>query len=64
MDINAITSLATEGSQNQTAQAVQLAVLKKAMDIQGAGALQLIQATTQSAPNNPPNLGNSVDIFA
>ena len=47
-------------SQNQTAQAVQIAVLKKAMDIEQQSALQLLQAV----PNNPPNLGNSVDIRA
>jgi len=63
VDINAIAALATENSQNQTTQAVQIAVLKKAMELQGQGALQLIQAATQGAPNNPPNLGNSVDTF-
>jgi hypothetical protein len=43
---------------------VQLAVLKKAMDIQAQGAMQLIQAAAQVIPNNPPNLGNQVDVFA
>ena len=59
MDVSAIASLATQMSQAQTADAVQVAVLKKAMDIQEQSALQLLQAV----PNNPPNLGNNVDQF-
>lgn len=60
MDVSAIASVATEMSQVRTADAVQVAVLKKAMDIQEQSALQLLQAV----PSNPPNLGNNVDIFA
>jgi Putative motility protein len=59
MDVSAIASLATQMSQAQTADAVQVAVLKKAMDVQEQSALQLLQAI----PNNPPNLGNNVDQF-
>lgn len=59
MDVSAIASLATQMSQVQTSEAVQVAVLKKAMDIQEQSALQLLQAV----PNNPPNLGNNVDQF-
>jgi hypothetical protein len=51
-------------SQARTEGAVQLAVLKKAMDIQAQGAMQLIQAAAQVIPNNPPHLGNQVDVFA
>jgi hypothetical protein len=60
MDVSAIASVATEMSQVQTAGAVQIAVLKKAMDIEAQSALQLLQAV----PSNPPNLGNKVDQFA
>lgn len=60
MDVSAIASLATEMSQNQTAQAVQIAVLKKAMDIEAQSAMQLLEAV----PSNPPNLGNNIDLFA
>lgn len=60
MDVSAIASLATEMSQNQTAQAVQIAVLKKAMDIEAQSAMQLLEAV----PSNPPNLGNNVNLFA
>lgn len=65
MDTSAIASLASDLSQTRTAGAVQIAVLKKAMDIEANGALQLLQALP--APmlvNNPPNLGNNVDTFA
>lgn len=59
MDVGAIASLATQMSQVQTADAVQVAVLKKAMDIQEQSALQLLQAV----PSNPAHLGNNVDQF-
>jgi len=59
MDVSAIASVATEMSQVQTTQAVQIAVLKKAMDIKEQSAMQLLQAL----PSNPPNLGNNVDVL-
>lgn len=59
MDVSAIASVATEMSQVQTAQAVQIAVLKKAMAIEEQSTLQLLQAL----PSNPPNLGNNVDVL-
>jgi len=47
----------------RTVQAAQMAVLKKALDMQGQGAIQLLTAATQSY-NNPPNLGTGIDLFA
>lgn len=65
MDVNGIANLATTLSNVETANAIQVAVLKKAMDAQAQGAMALIQALPQAgAYNNPPNLGNSVDVFA
>jgi len=66
MDVTAIAALATQMSQARTAEAAQVAVLRKALDLQGQGALQLLQAAVQApqAANNPPNLGNRVDTFA
>jgi hypothetical protein len=65
MDTLAIAALATEMSQARTANAVQLSVLKKAMDIGAEGAMQLVQAAVQATQSvNPPHLGNSVDTFA
>ena len=64
MDVSNIASAATEMAQSSTAQAVQLAVLKKAMDVEAQGAMALVQAASQAIPVNPPNLGNNVDTFA
>ena len=64
MDVNAIASMATEMSQSRLEQTVQLAVLKKAIDLEGRSALQLVQSAAQSMPNNPPNLGNTIDTTA
>jgi hypothetical protein len=63
MDSLAIASLATEMATTRTQQAAQVAVLKKAMELQGQGAIQLLMAATQTT-NNPPHLGNNVDVFA
>ncbi|MBI4984399.1 MAG: YjfB family protein [Rhodocyclales bacterium] len=63
MDTAAIASLATDMSQARTAEAVQITVLRKALDVQAQGALQLLEAV-QLPANNPPHLGNSVDTFA
>ncbi len=51
-------------SQARTVDAVQIAVLKKALDIQAQGAMQLVEAAAQVIPNNPPNLGNHIDTSA
>ncbi len=64
MDISAIASQATSMSQAATTQAIQIAVLKKAIDIDAQGALQLIQAASNVISSNPPNLGNNIDTFA
>lgn len=64
MDVGTIAAIATDMVQTRTAQAAQLAVLKTAMNLQAQGALQLLQAATQSVASNPPNLGNRVDTFA
>lgn len=61
MDVSSIGSLSTALSQAQTGDAVSTLVLKKAMQIQEQNALQLLQALPPVA-NNPPNLGNSVDV--
>jgi hypothetical protein len=64
MDTVSLAALASGLSQARIESAVQLAVLKKAMDIEAQGALQLVQAAVQAAPPvNPPNLGNQVDVF-
>lgn len=59
MDIGSVGSFSSAMTQTQTADAVQIAVLKKAMDIQEQSALQLLQAV----PSNPSHLGNGVDTY-
>lgn len=64
MDISSVSSLSTALSQEKTGDAVGTLVLKKAMDIQAQSAMQLLQALPPVPSNNPPNLGNSIDIKA
>ena len=64
MDVSGIAGAATDMAQARTADAVQMTVLKKAMDIQAQGAIQLIESASQVIPDNPPHLGNKVNTFA
>ncbi|HSB97275.1 MAG TPA: YjfB family protein [Spongiibacteraceae bacterium] len=61
MDVSSIASLATNLSETATNQSVGIAVLKKAMNIESAGALALINAIP-SAANLPANLGQNINI--
>ncbi len=63
MDVTGLTSLSTALAQAQTGDAVGTLVLKKAMQIEAQGALQLIEAATQGT-RNPQHLGNQVDVQA
>ena len=65
MDVTGIAAMASELSQAKTESSAQLAVFKKALDIEAQGAMQLVQAAAQvsAAINNPPHLGNAVDLF-
>lgn len=60
MDISGIGSLSSAMSAAQTGDAVAILVMKKAMEIEGQGAMQLVQAATQTS--NPAHLGQSVDV--
>jgi hypothetical protein len=64
MDVLGIAAAASDMAQSRLANAVQIAVLKKAMDIEAQAALQLVEAAAQVIPANPPNLGNQIDTFA
>jgi len=64
VDVNAIASAATAMSEAKSGQAVQMAVLKKALDLQGQGAIQLVQAAVLTPGNNPSHLGNQINTFA
>lgn len=52
-------------SATQTAMAVEIAVLKKSLDLQAQNAAQLLEALPEPARyNNPPELGDAVDTYA
>jgi hypothetical protein len=61
MDVTSIASLATNLSTAKVDQEIGIAVLKKAMDIESAGAMALINAIP-SATNLPANLGQNINI--
>lgn len=63
MDVSSVASLSSSVAQMKVGDAVGITVLKKAMEIEAQGTLQLLQALPQPA-NNPPHLGNSVDVRA
>lgn len=64
MNISGVNPLAASVSQVDSSNAVQLTVLKKAMDVNAQSALQLIQAASNVIPSNPPHLGNRIDTHA
>lgn len=65
MDVSGIASLATQFSDAQTSDQIQVAVLKKAMDAQAQSAQQLIEALPQpSSVNLPEHLGKNVNTTA
>ncbi|MEW6765042.1 MAG: YjfB family protein [Pseudomonadota bacterium] len=66
MEINNLTSYAADVQTARMLQSTDIAMQKKAMEIQEQTAAQLIQAIPQQ-PNpeaNPPNVGQNVDYFA
>lgn len=68
MDISlnsAIVNAASSMQQQETAQAVQVSVLKKAMDIQSTAAMQLLDALPQ-APSlaSSGSLGTQLNTYA
>jgi hypothetical protein len=63
MDVSAIASAATALSQARVADAAGTLVLKKALDIQAASALQLLQALPTPAPARPSGT-HLIDTYA
>ena len=61
MDISSIAAASSELSQMQVRETAGLLVLKKALDSQAQGALQLLQAVPSPAAN-PPHLGQGIDV--
>lgn len=63
MDISGIANLGTLMSQKRTADAVDISVLKKALDIQKSTAMTLIDSVTP-ATSLPNYLGQNVNVVA
>lgn len=63
MGITSVSGQPSTLTPTQLSEAVSTAVLRKAIDIQAQGALQLLQALPPVA-SNPPNLGNNIDVRA
>ncbi|WP_151636418.1 YjfB family protein [Noviherbaspirillum aerium] len=66
MEVTDIARLATTMASTATADAVNVAVLKKAMDMQASNATALLQALPPVTPaaNLPPHLGQNVNTTA
>ena len=65
MDAAKIARLSTSIAETGNRQEVGIAVLKKAQQIQGAAAAQMVEALKEtSAANLPPNLGKNVNTTA
>jgi len=66
MDVTGIANVATVMADVGTNQAIGIAVLKKAIDLNAAGALALIEALpdNSSAQNLPAHLGKNINTIA
>ena len=65
MDVNQIANLATNVADTSTAQAASMAVLKKALEIQGAAAVAMIEQIPEMLSTNMPlHLGQNVNTTA
>ena len=63
MEVSAIANLASRMSQQRTAEAADLLVLKKAMQVQEQSALTLIAAVTPAA-SLPAHVGRNINTVA
>jgi len=64
MDVSSIASAASALQSQRVGDAVGISVMRKALDIEAQGALQLLQALPQPTQALPPNLGNYLNVSA
>jgi hypothetical protein len=65
MDVQNIAQLAVNLATTTTNQAIGIAVLKKAMDVQASSAAAMLEALPPvSGANLPPHLGQNIDTTA
>lgn len=63
MDLSSLAAVATQMSQQNTLASAQLRVLKMAMELESAGALQLVEAATQASAA-AGTVGGNIDVYA
>jgi hypothetical protein len=63
MDISALSNAASSMAQARTADAVGVAVFRKALDTAASSATELINSIPKPS-SNPPHLGQSIDVSA
>ncbi len=63
MDVTQIASLATDMASSQTADQVNVLMLKKALNTQAAAAIGVLQALPPPLPANP-NIGRNINTTA
>jgi tRNA A-37 threonylcarbamoyl transferase component Bud32 len=64
MDISGIVSVAAQGSQQRATDAVDLTVLKKALNAQQSAAQSLINSLPTPSSSLPAHLGQNVNVVA
>jgi hypothetical protein len=64
MDVSPIAATATALSGLQVQSQIAVSVLKKAIDLESAGALQLLQALPSPTPVSAGAAGGAVDVWA
>jgi hypothetical protein len=65
VDPSSISSQVASQAAAQFSAQMSLLLLRKTLDLQSANISGLMQsAAPASAPSNPPNLGNSIDVMA
>lgn len=64
MEVKNVAHLATTIATTATNQAIGIAVLKKAADVQASSAAALLEALPPATSANPPHLGQTIDTTA
>lgn len=64
MDVSSIAAAASANAMTQVQQQASVAVLKKALELQEQGALQLLQALPQPAASPVGTAGGVIDTYA
>lgn len=64
MDVSSIAAAASANSASQLREQVSVAVLKKALDIQEQGAMQLLEALPQPAAAPVGSVGGVINTYA